>query len=210
MRWCTPVRHKYLRTSVGFVLVAGAAIQVAAQSNDVSREAAKPRAAAEHSERRADLEAALSKVLSGAMLEGSFTNTGAGGDPAKLEREKYTLGEVKKVAGEVWQFPVRIQYGGKDVALPILLPISWAGDTPVVVVDKMELPGFGAVSARVMFFDGHYAGYWKHGEHSGNLYGVIHSGEGKASLPKKEPHDKAASSGTKGANRSDLPAVKKR
>ena len=129
--------------------------------------------------RQAELETALAKMLSGATLEGSFTSTGAGSDPTKLAREKYTLGEVKKVAGEVWQFPARIQYGGKDITLPIILPIRWAGDTPVVTVDDLPLPGFGTVSARVMFFEGHYAGYWKHGDHGGNMFGVIHSVDGK-------------------------------
>ena len=38
-------------------------------------------------------------MLSGATLEGSFTSTGAGSDPTKLSREKYTLGEVKKLDG---------------------------------------------------------------------------------------------------------------
>ena len=41
-------------------------------------------------------EAALAEMLSGATLEGSFTVTGPGHDAAKLSREKYTLGEVKK------------------------------------------------------------------------------------------------------------------
>jgi hypothetical protein len=133
-------------------------------------------------EQQAKLEAALSKMLSGATLEGSFTRSGPGGNPAKLSREKYTLGEVKKVTGDVWLFPTRIEYSGKDMTLPIPLPIRWAGDTPVVVVDQVDLPGLGTVSARVMFFDGHYAGYWKHGEHSGNLFGEIHSA-GKTAAP---------------------------
>jgi hypothetical protein len=127
----------------------------------------------------AEREEAFAKMLSGATLEGSFTQTGPGGDPKKLDREKYTLGEVKKVAGNVWLFPARIEYGGKDVTLPIMLPVHWAGDTPVVVVDTVDLPGLGSVSARVLFFAGHYAGYWKHGEHSGNLFGLIHSAPAK-------------------------------
>lgn len=128
---------------------------------------------------QAEREQALAKMLSGATLEGSFTQTSPGGDPKKLDREKYTLGEVKKVAGDVWLFPARIEYGGKDITLPIMLPVQWAGDTPVVVVDTVELPGLGSVSARVLFFANHYAGYWKHGEYSGNLFGLIHSAPAK-------------------------------
>jgi hypothetical protein len=148
-------------------------------------------------ERQAKLEAALTKLLSGATLEGSFTSTGAGSDPAKLSRDKYTLGEVRKLNGELWQFPARIQYDDKDVTLPIVLPIRWAGDTPVVTVDNLPLPGFGTVSARVMFFAGHYAGYWKHGDHGGNMFGVIHPADKqqaktKALLPSRSGDDSPA------------------
>lgn len=147
----------------------------AAEQPAGEKPAAKQKAADDSPDRQAKLESALSKMLSGATLEGSFTSTGAGSDPSKLSREKYTLGEVKKLTGDMWQFPTRIQYGGKDITLPIILPIRWAGDTPVVTVDDLPLPGFGTVSARVMFFEGHYAGYWKHGEHGGNMFGVINS-----------------------------------
>ncbi len=153
---------------------------------------------------QAEREEAFAKLLSGATLEGSFTQTGPGGDPKKLDREKYTLGEVKKVAGNVWLFPARIEYGGKDVTLPIMLPVHWAGDTPVVVVDTVELPGLGAVSARVLFFAGHYAGYWKHGEHSGNLFGLIHSVPSKPAVETKAIQFKP-SSGSKPAAREQPP-----
>lgn len=169
--------------------IAGLAAPVAARAEDKSPSAA---AASEADKQQAALEAGLSKMLSGATLEGSFTSSGPGSDGSKLSREKYTLGEVKKLAGDIWQFPTRIEYGGKDVTLPILLPIRWAGDTPLVVVDQVNLPGFGTVSARVLFFDGHYAGYWKHGEHSGNLFGEIHSAKAKPPTAAK-PSDKPAS-----------------
>jgi hypothetical protein len=120
-----------------------------------------------------DREAALIKMLSGATLEGSFTNTSADRDPTKLSQEKYTLGDVTKVNDRFWLIPARIQYGEHDVTLPITVPIEWAGDTPVIVVDNIALPRFGAVSARVMFFEDHYAGYWKHGANGGHLFGTI-------------------------------------
>lgn len=159
----------------------------------------KPAEKSSSPERQAKLEAALAKMLSGATLEGSFTSTGAGSDSTKLARDKYMLGEVRKVSGELWQFPARIQYGDKDITLPILLPIRWAGDTPVVTVDDLPLPGFGTVSARVMFFQGHYAGYWKHGDHGGNMFGVIHP------AGKEQPKTKAPSPSRSGG---DSPAEK--
>lgn len=133
-----------------------------------------------YAETPAEREAALSAMLSGATLEGSFTvsrpGEAAAADGTKLTNDKYTLGEVKKVDAEknLWVFPTRIQYSDKDFTLPLTLPIEWAGDTPVVVVDNVGLPGMGTFSARVLFFNDHYAGYWQHGEVGGNLFGKIH------------------------------------
>ncbi len=186
-----------------FAICATAALAVAEQQPEQQNTQAAP-TAGKPADRQAELEAKLSKMLSGATLEGSFTSSGPGSEPTKLAREKYTLGEVKKLAGDIWQFPTRIQYGGTDVTLPILLPIRWAGDTPIVVVDEVSLSGFGSVSARVLFFDGHYAGYWKHGEHSGNLFGEIHAaGEKRASEKENSSKDAPAASG------SNPPAAKK-
>ena len=77
--------------------------------------------------------------------------------------------------------------------VPIELPIRWAGDTPVVTVDELPIPGFGTVSARVMFFDGHYAGYWKHGDHGGNMFGVIHPAEKEQAKTKASPSSRSSS-----------------
>jgi len=134
-----------------------------------------------------DLEDAFKKMLSGATLEGSFTSTGKGLDSTKLTREKYTLGEVEKVPGDFWRIPARIEYGEKDFTIPLILPVRWAGDTPIIVVDEVGLPGFGKVSARVMFFADHYAGYWKHGEHGGHLFGTISRDEQKPATPIETP-----------------------
>jgi hypothetical protein len=163
---------------VFFVASASAAQQIGKPPTDPDSHRAKNAEA-----RQAELEAAFSKKLSGATLEGSFTSTGAGSDPARLSQEKYTLGDVKKLQGNVWLIPARIEYGEHDVTLPLTLPIRWAGDTPVIVVDNVGLPGFGTVSARVMFFDGHYAGYWKHGQRGGHLFGLIRPGERTAAPP---------------------------
>jgi hypothetical protein len=135
----------------------------------------------------AEREAALAQMLSGATLEGSFTTSGRGQDGARLTRDKYTLGEVKKLDAGNWLFPVRIQYADKDLTLPLSLPIVWAGDTPVVVVEGVGIPGLGTFSARVLFFHDHYAGYWQHGEVSGNLFGVIHRADAETTAVGKSP-----------------------
>jgi len=182
---CSTIR----RTALLFLVVS---VSVGCFSSPVLADQ-KPAEQANSPERQAKLEAALTKMLSGATLEGSFTSTHAGSDPAKLSRDKYTLGQVRKVSGDVWQIPARIQYGDKDITLPIVLPIRWAGDTPVVTVDDLPMPGFGTVSARVMFFEGHYAGYWKHGDHGGNMFGVIHPAEKDQAKTKTSPPSRGGS-----------------
>jgi hypothetical protein len=123
--------------------------------------------------------AALSQLLSGATLVGHFTVTGE--KPALPATERYELGEVKPLNGENWSFPVRIRYGDHDVTVPLALPIRWAGDTPVVCVDGVGIPGLGVYTARVMFYRDHYAGFWEGADHGGHLFGVIQRSEKRGS-----------------------------
>ena len=188
---------KLLPLLIVFSIVFVAAPRARAQEKADTKPSSAAPAAKSSTDRQTELEAKFSKSLSGATLEGSYTLNGPAADTSKLRKEKYTLGDVKKLAENTWLFPARIQYGGKDVTLPIPLPVEWAGDTPVIVVDNVTLPGFGTVSARVLFFDGHYAGYWKHGDHSGNLFGTYRPADEK-------PADKPA--GDKDAKGSPTPS----
>jgi hypothetical protein len=142
--------------------------------------------------KQAEREAAFAKMLSGATLDGNFTMTDGSHDAAKLTHDKYTLGEVKKVVGNQWVIPARIQYGDKDFTLPLTLPVEWAGDTPVIIVENVGLPGLGGMSARVMFFADHYAGFWQHGTRTGHLFGVIRHEAVKVEPNKPVEPDKAA------------------
>ena len=168
-------RYSLICVAVVVSLILCTAIHAEQPKND----AQAPVKGADPLPKQEDLDAAFSKMLSGATLEGSYTSTASGFDPSKLSSEKYTLGNVKKVEGNYWLIPARIQYGEHDVTIPLVLPVRWAGDTPMIVVDNVALPGFGTVSARVMFFADHYAGYWKHGTSGGHLFGVITHDEEK-------------------------------
>lgn len=157
---------------LAWAMVAGCA--VAAWTGPALRQGvAQEPPAAETANRQAELEAGLAKMLSGATLEGSFTNTG-GRNSDELRRDRYTLGEVKKLDGKTWIIQAKIQYRDRDaVMIPLPLPIEWAGDTPVIVVDNFTIPGMGTFSARVMFYDDHYMGYWKHDDRGGHLFGRV-------------------------------------
>jgi hypothetical protein len=40
------------------------------------------------------------------------------------------------------------------------LPVKFAGDTPVISVTNLGFPGFGSFTARVVIYNGTYAGTW--------------------------------------------------
>jgi hypothetical protein len=120
---------------------------------------------------RAELEKKFSESLSGATLDGYFTETP--GDEAKPRPSKYVISSVSKIKDDLWLFQARIQYGEHDVTVPIPLVVRWAGDTPVITLDNAGIPGFGSFTARVLIYDNSFAGMWSDGNHRGELYGRV-------------------------------------
>lgn len=115
--------------------------------------------------------AALEKQLSGTKFIGAFTIDGKKGAPAK---EEYTILDVKKIGkGDLFLFRARVKFGKTDITLPMPLPIKWAGDTPVISMDNLSIPGLGTFSAHVVIDGDKYAGTWKHGKVGGHLFGKI-------------------------------------
>ncbi len=112
----------------------------------------------------------LEAMLTNAKLVGRFTITGK----EDMPKEEYTIVSATKMEqGELWLVKARIQYGGKDITVPMPLEILWAGKTPVITLDKLTIPGLGTFSARVVFADGKYAGTWQHDAVGGHLFGTI-------------------------------------
>lgn len=134
----------------------------------------------------------LEKTLSGAALVGRFTDSSkTDGLPTP---ERYELAAVKHLGNNQWLFKARIRYGKHDVTVPLTLPILWAGDTPVITVDKAPVVGLGQFDARVMIYRDHYAGYWSGGDHGGHLFGKVVR-EAKAEEARPASEEKQASAG---------------
>ena len=87
--------------------------------------------------------------------------------------EKYVIEGVSKVAGETWLFRSRLQYGGHDIPLPLPVTIKWAGDTPVITLTDLSIPGMGTYTARVILYRGQYAGTWSGKKGGGQIFGQI-------------------------------------
>lgn len=138
------------------------------------------------------LEKQFAESMTNVVLDGSFTVNRAG--ETRVRQEKYTIASVSKVGGDVWVFQARIQYGDHDVTVPVPVKLLWAGDTPVVSLTDANIPGLGTFTARVLFYRDSYAGFWQHGDVSGNQFGrIIRGGE-----PTPEPADDTPGE-TKGA-----------
>ena len=112
------------------------------------------------------------EMLSGVTLTGHFTLTGEE-DSGTLREEKYTIIKVTKLSDDYWLFFARVQYGGRDVTMPLKLEVKWAEDTPIITLTDLELPGLGTYTARVIIYRGQYAGTWSGGKYGGHLFGAI-------------------------------------
>jgi len=126
---------------------------------------------------RAALEKKFKQMLSGVVFRGTWQMTRGEGlkgkapmTPARPDR--YVIKGVSKGVGDHWIITARVQYADKDAVLPIDVRVVWAGDTPVITLDKLKMPLLGTYSARVMIYNGFYAGTW-----FGDGYGGVLSGQ---------------------------------
>jgi hypothetical protein len=137
----------------------------------------------------------LEETLTGAKLIGQFTVTGR--EAREPKAEEYTIVSATKLPeGDVWLIKARIKYGDKDVTAPMPLEIKWAGDTPMITLTNMAIPGLGTFSSRVLIYENRYAGTWQHGQVGGHLFGRIETaktGEPDQANPAKSNSEKVGS-----------------
>ena len=163
--------HRYRFLFAAVVLAALCWTRAWAAPKKAAEEApAEEAAGAAATKDRATLEKEFTEAMSGVEMIGRFTMEGQEGEP---KEEKYTIEKVEKLEGDDWEITARIQFLGKDVSVPLVLPVLWAGDTPVITVTDVKIPGMGTYTARVMIYDEHYAGTWDAGDHGGHLWGRV-------------------------------------
>jgi hypothetical protein len=131
---------------------------------------------------RETLEKAFVDRLSGSALVGTFSVDGKPG--AKPER--YEIESVKKHKGDDWVVTARIKYGEHDLKVPMVVQVYWAGDTPMISLTNLTIPGLGTFTSRVMFHEHRYAGTWQHGDVGGHLWGQIEKADAKTEEKEKK------------------------
>ena len=120
----------------------------------------------------AELEAKFQETMSAATMSGQWApiKDGALGE---AKPEKYIIVSVAKTDGDNWVINAKMRYKQQDIVAPIPVEVKWAGDTAVIIVNNLTIPGGGTYSARVLIHDGTYAGSWSGGNHGGLLNGLI-------------------------------------
>jgi len=108
--------------------------------------------------------------MTGAVLVGHSTLMDREGISGE---ERYSIDGVSKIGSETWLFRTRMKLGSRELPLPIPVVIKWAGDTPVITLTDLSIPGVGAYSARVVLYRDQYAGTWSGKNHGGQLFGKI-------------------------------------
>jgi hypothetical protein len=114
--------------------------------------------------------------MSGVTLVGNSTRLNRDG---VFGPERYHIDGINHVTGDTWLFRTRLNYHDKEIPVPIPLSVKWAGDTPVITLTDLAIPGVGTYSARVVLYRDQYAGTWNGQRGGGQLFGKIVRGSGQ-------------------------------
>jgi hypothetical protein len=118
-----------------------------------------------------DVERQFTERMRDVSLIGSFTVTGRE-DRAPRE-DRYDISRVEKVGENLWRFDAGMHCCGVNGAIPVVVPMRWMGDTPMIMMTDTGLPGLGTFTVRLFFYGDRYAGTWQHGAAGGQMSGRI-------------------------------------
>ena len=120
-----------------------------------------------------DAERQFSERMRNVRLVGTFTVTGR--EDRTPREDGYEIESVEKVGDELWRFNAKIGLRGGTAVIPVVVPMRWVGDTPMIMMTKTTVPGLsGSFTVRLFFHDDRYSGTWQHeGVGGGNMSGRI-------------------------------------
>jgi hypothetical protein len=164
-----PINHYYKKTYVFLLLFALCSLSSAQEANTQPKLNAK--------------EKKFRDALSHSTLVGTFSVDGKehkNGFP----KDRYDITTVEKTGENKWVTTARIRYGENDVRIPVPVTVDFAGDTPVLSLKKVTIPGLGTFSTHLLITGDRYAGTWQHDAVGGHMWGKIE--KTKKEEPKKE------------------------
>lgn len=116
-------------------------------------------------------EEAFAELLTNARLTGIFTDDTR--PELAPQKDSYTITKAECLEDGMWRIESLIEYGENKVKVPLFIRVKWAGDTPVMTLDNLEVPGLGTFTCRILFHGQAYAGLWRGAGHGGAMSGVI-------------------------------------
>jgi len=118
-----------------------------------------------------DLERQFTERMRDVSLVGSFTV--AGREDRVSRADRYDIASVEKVGDNLWRFNAGMSCCGVDGTIPIVVPMRWNGDTPMIMMTDTSLPRLGTFTVRLFFYGDRYAGTWQHGAAGGHMSGRV-------------------------------------
>ena len=109
-------------------------------------------------------------MMAGATLAGHSTLLNRDGVSGE---ERYAIDAISRIGSETWLIKTRMKLGAREIPFPIPVVIRWAGDTPVITLTDVYIPGVGTYTARVVLYRDQYAGTWSGKSYGGQLFGKI-------------------------------------
>jgi hypothetical protein len=116
-------------------------------------------------------ERAFTERLQASSLVGRFTLDGR--EDRQAAPDRYDISSVEKLDGDRWRFNMRMRHSGIDVTLPVVLPLTWVGDTPMINITDFSIPTLGIFTVRLFFYEDRYAGIWENPKVGGHMFGRI-------------------------------------
>jgi hypothetical protein len=118
-------------------------------------------------------ERAFAARMRNVTLVGSFTMSGR--EEGSPRADRYEIASVEKVGENSWRFMAKMDCCGAagQAEIPIVVPMHFVGDTPVIMMTDTSLPGLGTFTVRLFFYGDRYAGTWQHGAVGGHMSGRI-------------------------------------
>ena len=87
--------------------------------------------------------------------------------------DRYDISSVEKVGENLWRFNAGMGCCGVKGQIPIVVPMRFVGDTPMIMMTDTEIPGVGTFTVRLFFYGDTYSGTWQHGNVIGHMSGRI-------------------------------------
>lgn len=102
---------------------------------------------------------AFSAMLKNAKLNGTWAPI----DKRLLgddQEDGYHIVSATHKEGDTWTIVSRMKFQGQSVNFPIPVTVKFAGDSAVMILNKMPIGPGQTWSARILFHDDVYAGSW--------------------------------------------------